>query len=65
MVATLDHIDRVDLEIPKMLNCRTCRIGSVAERLRPIKALGAQPNAPGGVLGKRNGNLGGWRDARL
>src|ERR1700754_2045289 len=59
VVAALDDIDRVDLDIAQMLDggLRCARPGP--ERLGPVQPLGAEPDIPGPGLGQVPGGLAG------
>jgi hypothetical protein len=58
VMATLDNVDRVDLEIAKMCNRRASRVGTVAERTRLVEALRATPDSPRDALGAGDERLG-------
>src|SRR6185437_5084570 len=65
MMATLDHMDRVDLEIAEMFDRRARGVGTVAERLCLVEVLRVQPNPTRGALGKGDRRLGSRRHARI
>jgi hypothetical protein len=54
-MAALDHIDGVDLHIAEMLYRGGNRRRPVAERIRRIEPLGAEPNSPSLGLGQGMG----------
>jgi hypothetical protein len=55
MVAALDHMDGVDLDIAEVCHRRRDRLRSLAERLSAIKPLGMQPDSPGLGFGQGTG----------
>src|SRR3954466_3349490 len=54
VVAALDDVDRVDLHIAEMLDCRGGRGRSAAKGCRTVELLSAKPDSPGLGLGDRN-----------
>ena len=52
MMATLDHMDGVDLDIAEMLHGGGDRRWPLAERGRRVEPLAAQPDSPGLGLGQ-------------
>ena len=64
VVAALDHVDGVDLDIAEMIHGGRDRRRPVAERVRRIEPLATQPDLPGFGLGQGMGwNRAGHRPA--
>ena len=58
VMAALDHVDRVDLNVAQVLHRQARGLGPVAERHGGIEPLGVQPDAPGASLGEHVGFAG-------
>ena len=46
MMAAFDHIDRIDLHIPQVLDRQLRRLGVIAERCTSIQPLSMEPDVP-------------------
>ena len=55
VMAALDHVDRVDLHITKVLDGEACCRRSGSEWFANIQPLGSKPNAPGLARGELKG----------
>lgn len=53
MMATLDHVDRVDLDVAQMRGCRRRRARTATEGGERIKTLGTEPDVSRLRLGER------------
>jgi hypothetical protein len=58
VMATLDHVDRVDLHVAEMLDRRARGRGTVAERRVLVEPLRPQPDAPRVGVGETEGQSG-------
>jgi hypothetical protein len=56
MMAALDHMDGVDLDIAKMIHRCGYGLWPVAERLARVEPLGMQPDSPGLGFGQGAGD---------
>src|SRR5204863_471433 len=59
VVAALDHVDGVDLNVAQVLHGKARRLGPVPEWHGSIEPLGVQPDASGPRLGEGVGLAGG------